>query len=87
VDIEFIVSLVFSLLVIIIVGGSILLFPITRRLGLLLERRLETEALPGDELRQLHGPGPEPPGPTGLHGEAAGARLRRSASAQTGVAR
>jgi hypothetical protein len=53
VDIEFIVSLVFSLLVIIIVGGSILLFPITRRLGLLLERRLETEALPGDELRQL----------------------------------
>jgi len=54
-DYEFILSLVFSLLVIIIVGGGILLFPITRRLGLLLERRLETEALPGDELQQLRG--------------------------------
>jgi hypothetical protein len=53
VDVEFIVSLVFSLLVIIVVGGGILLFPITRRLGLLLERRLEAEALPGDELQQL----------------------------------
>ena len=36
-DYEFIFSLVFSLLVIMIVGGGILLFPITRRLGLLLE--------------------------------------------------
>lgn len=52
-DYEFIFSLVFSLLVIIIVGGGILLFPITRRLGRLLERRLEVEALPGDELRHL----------------------------------
>lgn len=52
-DIEFIVSLVFSLLVISIVGGGILLFPIMRRLGALLERRLEAEALPGQELRQL----------------------------------
>ena len=54
-DYEFIISLVFSLLVIIIVGGGILLFPITRRLGRLLERKLETEALPGDELRHLRG--------------------------------
>lgn len=52
-DVEFIVSLVFSLLVIVIVGGGILLFPIMRRLGRLLERRLEAEALPGDELRRL----------------------------------
>lgn len=39
-DIEYIAALIFSFLVIMVVGGVILLFPVTRRLGKLLERRL-----------------------------------------------
>ncbi len=50
---EFLVTLVFTLIVIMMVGAGVLLFPITRRLGHFLERRLESEALSGDESRQL----------------------------------
>lgn len=48
-------SLIFSLLVVMLIGGFIVLYPITKRLGLFLESKYEKEAgnLPPAELREL----------------------------------
>lgn len=49
-------GLTFSLLVIILIGGFITLFPITRRLGAYLEKKLEEKNEPGPdpgEVREL----------------------------------
>lgn len=48
-------GMIFSLLVILLIGGFILLYPLSRRLGALLEQRLTAKPSAGDgrELAQL----------------------------------
>jgi hypothetical protein len=53
-------GMIFSLLVVLIIAGSILLFPLTRRLGTLLEMRIEDRrggegALSSGEVEELRG--------------------------------
>lgn len=48
-----IAGMIFSLLVIMLIGGFILLFPISRRLGRLLEQRIRERSEDGLEPRQL----------------------------------
>lgn len=56
-DITAIAGMVFSLLVILVIGGLIVLFPISRRLGKFLEiridERMEWDALPKDAINEL----------------------------------
>lgn len=56
-DIIPLAGMVFSLLMVLIIGGFILLFPVARRLGRLLELRIEErragESLPMAELEDL----------------------------------
>lgn len=55
IDVTAIAGMVFSLLVLMMIGGCILLFPLTRRLGAYLEQRLEQGkgATDQGEIRQL----------------------------------
>lgn len=47
-------GMIFSLLVILLIGGFILLYPLSRRLGALLEQRLSASPSPGNrEVAQL----------------------------------
>jgi hypothetical protein len=54
-DMDMIAGMIFTLLILIVVGGFMLLFPITRRLGALLEQRLQGKQTGGDprELAEL----------------------------------
>jgi hypothetical protein len=50
-------GMIFVLILVVLVGGGILLYPLSRRLGALLESRIENEMQPGGselgELREL----------------------------------
>lgn len=48
-----VVSMIFSLIMVTLIGGFILLFPLTRRLGAFLERRLEEGSGRNDDPRRV----------------------------------
>jgi hypothetical protein len=46
-------GMIFTLILVLIIGGFILLFPVSRRLGLFLEAKLNPGALASEETRKL----------------------------------
>jgi hypothetical protein len=46
-------GMIFTLLLVLIIGGFILLFPLSRRLGLFLEAKLKPAALASEDTRKL----------------------------------